>query len=79
MKTIWFVKAFGTRKNMKNEKYGWLSWSLFKNVFEKFIDTCLKYYELDHCHYFSAPGLSWNAMLKMTGVKLEKLSDIDKY
>ena len=31
---------------------------LLADVFEKFIDTCLKYYELDPCHYFSAPGLS---------------------
>ena len=49
------------------------------NVFEKFIDTCLKYYGLDPCHYFSSPGLSWGTILKMTGVKLEKTSDIDKY
>ena len=52
---------------------------LLADVFEKFVDTCLKYYKLDPCHYFSAPGLSWDAMLKMTGVKLEKISDIDKY
>ena len=39
----------------------------------------LKYYELDPCHYFSAPGLSWDAMSKMTDVKLEKISDIDHY
>ena len=45
---------------------------LLTDVLEKFIDSCLKYYELDPCHYFSAPGLSWDAMLKMTGVKLEK-------
>ena len=38
------------------------------DVFEKFIDTCLKYYGLDPCHCFSSPGLSWDAMLKMTGV-----------
>ena len=44
-----------------------------------FIATCLKFYGLDPCHYFSSPGLSWDAMLKMTGVKLEKISDIDKY
>ena len=49
------------------------------DVCEKFIGKCLKYFELDPCHYFSSPGLSWNAMLKMTGVKLEKTSDIDKY
>ena len=52
---------------------------LLADVFEKFIDTCLKYYGLDPCHYFSAPGLSWDAMLKMNGVKLEKISDIDQY
>ena len=52
---------------------------LLADVFEKFIDTCLKFYELDLCHYFSAPGLSWDAMLKMTDVKLEKISDIDMY
>ena len=52
---------------------------LLTDVFEKFIDTCLKYYGLDPCHYFSSPGLSWDAMLKMTGIKLEKISDIDKY
>ena len=47
-------------------------------VFEKFIDRCLKYYGLDPCHYFRSAGLSWDAMLKTTGVKLEKISDIDK-
>ena len=52
---------------------------LLGNVFEKFIDTCFKYYGLDPCHYFSAPGLSWNAMLKMTGIESEKISDTDKY
>ena len=41
-------------------------------MFEKFISTDLKYYGLDTCHYFSAPGLSWDAMLKMTKVELEK-------
>ena len=39
----------------------------------------LKYYELDPCRYFSAPRLSWDAMLKMTGAELEKISDIDMY
>ena len=52
---------------------------LLADVFEKVIDTCLKFYGLDPCHYFSSPGLSWDAMLKMTGVKLEKISDIYKY
>ena len=42
---------------------------LFADVFENFIDTCSKLYP---CHYFSSTGLSWDTMLKMTGVKLEK-------
>ena len=46
---------------------------------KKFIDTCLKFYELDPCHYFSSPGLSWDGMLKMTGIELEKISEINKY
>ena len=37
---------------------------LLADVFEKFISTCLDYYGLDPCHYFSSPGLSWDAMLK---------------
>ena len=37
---------------------------LLAGVFEKFIKTCLDYYELNPCHYFSYPGLSWDAMLK---------------
>ena len=52
---------------------------LLADVFEKFIHSCLKYYELDPCHYLSAPGLGWDAMLKMTDVKLEKICDIEKY
>ena len=45
---------------------------------KKFIDICLKFYGLDPCHYFSSLGLSWDAMLKMSGIKSEKISDIDK-
>ena len=52
---------------------------LLTDVFEKLIDTCLNFYKLDPCHYFSSPGLSWDAMLKMTGIKLEKISDINQY
>ena len=52
---------------------------LLADIFEKFIDTCLKLYRLDPCHYFSSPGLSQHTMLKMILVKLEKISNIDKY
>ena len=49
------------------------------DVFEKSIDACLKFYKLDLCHYFSSPGLDWDAMLKMTSVKLEKIVEINTY
>ena len=52
---------------------------LLADVFEKFIATSLKFYGLDPCHYFSSPGLGWDAMLKMTGVRFEKIVDIDMY
>ena len=52
---------------------------LLCDVFKKFISVFLKDYGLDPCHYFSSPGLSWDAMLKMTGIQLEKINDIDMH
>ena len=52
---------------------------LLADVFERFIHTCLKFYRLDPCHFFSSVGLSCDAMLKMTGVRFKKLVDIDMY
>ena len=52
---------------------------LLADVFENFRKTCLEYYRLDPCHYFTSPGLSWDAMLKMTEVQLELISDVDMY
>ena len=49
----------------------------FKNS-EKQQTQDFKFYGLDPCHYFSS-GLSWDAMLKMTGVRLERIVDIDMY
>ena len=39
----------------------------------------IEYYILDLCHFFSSPGLSQNAMLKMEGVELEMISDVGMY
>ena len=49
---------------------------LLTDVFENFRKTCMQYYKLDPCHY---PGLSWDAMLKMTNSKLELMTDIDMF
>ena len=48
---------------------------LLADVFENFRDICLKIYGLDPVHYFTAPGLAWDACLKMTGINLELLSN----
>ena len=52
---------------------------LLADVFEKFLKTCLRYYKLDPSHYFTSPGLSWDAMLKKTGVRLELMSNITQF
>ena len=52
---------------------------LLADVFEKFISTYLNYYGFDPCHYFSSPGLRLDAMLKMTKIEFDLISDIDMH
>jgi len=50
---------------------------LLADVFENFRDLCMRAYNLDAAHYYTAPGLSFDAMLKFTRQKLELLSEYD--
>ena len=50
---------------------------LLSDVFENFRNICCKHYNLDPAHYFTAPGLAWDAALKVTEVELELLFDPD--
>ena len=50
---------------------------LLADVFENFREICLKNYKLDPAWYLTAPGLSWDAMLRTTKIKLELLNDPD--
>ena len=52
---------------------------LLAGMFENFRKTCLQCYKLDPCHYFTSPGLSWDAMLKMINIKLELMTDVDMF
>ena len=52
---------------------------LLADIFEIFRQKCLEYYALDPAHYYTAPGLSWDAALKMTKVNLELFDDIEMH
>jgi len=47
---------------------------LLADVFENFRKTCLGQYGLDPAHYYTSPGLSWDALLKKTDVELELMT-----
>ena len=52
---------------------------LLADVFKSFRKTCLQYYKLDPCHYFTSLGLSCDAMLKLTDIILELMIDVDMF
>ena len=50
---------------------------LLADVFENFRNICLQTYSLDPVHYYTAPGLSWSALLKYSKIKLDLIQDPD--
>ena len=52
---------------------------LFADVFEIFRKTCMNVNKLDPAHHYTSPGLSWDALLKKTEIKLKLLTDYDKH
>ena len=50
---------------------------LLADVFEEFRNVCMENYSLDPAWYYTSPGLSWDALLKHSGVSLELLTDPD--
>ena len=52
---------------------------LLADVFQNFRKVCMNAYKLDPLHYYTAPGLSWDALLKLTKIDLELLTDIDQH
>ena len=60
-----------------HELYNKVDVLLLADVFENFRNICVTNYELDPTHYYMAPGLAWDAALKVTDVSLELLSDND--
>ncbi|KAF2354773.1 hypothetical protein FHG87_014474, partial [Trinorchestia longiramus] len=50
---------------------------LLADVFENFKEMCMKTYLLDLVHYFTMPGLSFDALLKHTEIELDLFEDHD--
>ena len=50
---------------------------LLADGFEEFRNVCLENYSLDPAWYYTSPGLSWDALLKHSKIKLELLTDVD--
>nr|CAI5852894.1 unnamed protein product [Callosobruchus analis] len=50
---------------------------LLAEVFEQFRSSCPRTYKLDHAHYYTLPGYTWDCMLYMTHQELELLTDYD--
>ncbi|XP_054713577.1 uncharacterized protein LOC129223038 [Uloborus diversus] len=78
-------KCNETQLPSKEEFYSKLNENLYvktdvlilTDIIENFRDVCLKTYKLDPCWYYTAPGLAWDAMLKITEVNLDLLTDYD--
>ena len=64
------VSSFKIWANIYHDLYLMPDILLLTDVFENFRKACLQYYKLvitsQTRHYFTIPGLSWDAMLKMT-------------
>ena len=76
---VWEVFNFKTMGDY-HDLYNRSDVLLLADVFETFRKTCLRQYGLDPANYYtSSPGLAWDALLKKTGVELDRLTDYDQH
>ena len=68
---------FGARQ--LHDVYLQLDVLLLVDLFEKFRRSCLAFYSLDPLHYYTTPGLAWDAALRMSRVDLELITDENIY
>ena len=79
---ITMKKMFGILLGIKNmgeyhDLYLKSDLLLLADVFENFREASKANYGLDPTHYLTSPGLAWDAMLKMTKINLDLITDID--
>ena len=52
---------------------------LLADFFERFRRICLEFYSIDTIHYYTTPGLAWDAALRMSRVGLQLITDNGMY
>ena len=78
MTTMSTLREFGLRNlGEYHDLYLKTDVILLSNVFEKFRKVYMENYGLDPAHFYTAPGLAWQACLKKTGMKLDLIIDPD--
>ncbi|XP_059217627.1 uncharacterized protein LOC131994766 [Stomoxys calcitrans] len=77
-KEVWHTFNCGTLQDYM-ELYLKTDVLLLTDVFENFRRLCKKVHKLDPCQYYTAPGLSFDAMLRNTNISLELFTDLDMY
>ena len=74
------MKAFNLRTNREiHDLYLRVDVMGLADVFEAYRDLSIADYKLDPAAFIGTPSFGWAAMLKMTGVQLDLLSDVDMY
>ena len=68
-KNVWKEFEMETMRNY-HDLYMITEVLILADVFENFRKICMENCKLDPAWYYTSPGLSWNALLKITKVKL---------
>ena len=55
--------------------YNLLDVFLLADVFENFIEKCMKYYKINPLYCYSLPGYTWKACFKYTQMSVEYIKD----
>jgi len=75
---IWTAYKCKTMKDF-HDAYLTTDVLLLADVFENIRCICMQKYGLDPAHFYTTPGLSFQACLKMTGAKLDLFMDPEKH
>ena len=78
-KNIYALNSYGKKIGDYHNLYVRTDVRLLADVFENFKRMSLKEYGLDPAHYYTSPGLSWDALFKHSKAKLELLTDYDMH